>query len=53
MALITHITELIDIEQEEVFVPILYVTRVANLDEAIAFNNAVPQVSQNAASLTT
>jgi len=29
--------------QEELFVPILYVSRVANLDEAIAMNNSVPQ----------
>lgn len=29
--------------QEEVFAPIMYVVRVASLEEAIALNNAVPQ----------
>ncbi len=29
--------------QEEVFAPIMYVVKVASLEEAIALNNAVPQ----------
>ena len=29
--------------QEEVFVPILYVTKFSDIDDAIAMNNSVPQ----------
>jgi aldehyde dehydrogenase (NAD+) len=41
--LVTEVSNASEIVQEETFAPILYVMPYANLDEAIALQNAVPQ----------
>ncbi|MEY3020504.1 MAG: hypothetical protein RLZZ272_1488 [Actinomycetota bacterium] len=40
---IVAMTDQTDVVREETFAPLLYVLRYADLDEAIALNNAVPQ----------
>ncbi len=41
--LVTHVTNDMDIVQEETFAPILYVMKYKTLEEAIALQNGVPQ----------
>ena len=43
MPTIVEISPDAEVVQEEIFAPIVYVFKFSNLDQAIAYNNGVPQ----------